>query len=247
MKAFRMLKQMAATAGLLTMIATPATVMAQETSQSNPQSQDQSATTQHGHRHEDELTKLNLTDDQKAQVKAIHENMKTQMDALATKNLLLAGTRVDLLQNELVLIAPKDSKVVTSFNDLKRADVRVIAAGDPRSVPAGAYGQQVLSALGLYDTVKGKMTLGTDVRQVLAAVETGSAEAGLVYATDAAISSKVRVVMDAPAGTHQSIVYPAAVLRVSMNANAARAYVNYLASSAARDVFARYGFRPAAK
>ena len=90
MKAFRMLKQMAATAGLLAMIATPATLMAQETSQSNPQSQDQSATTQHGHRHEDELTKLNLTDDQKAQVKAIHENMKTQMDAVKSDTTLTA-------------------------------------------------------------------------------------------------------------------------------------------------------------
>jgi Spy/CpxP family protein refolding chaperone len=90
MKAFRMLKQMAATAGLLAMIATPATLMAQETSQSNSQSQDQSATTQPGHRHQDELAKLNLTDDQKAQVKAIHENMKTQMDAVKSDTTLTA-------------------------------------------------------------------------------------------------------------------------------------------------------------
>ena len=170
-----------------------------------------------------------------------------QMDALAGKNLLQSGTRVDLLQNELVLIAPKDSKVVSGFNDLKRADVRVIALGDPRSVPAGTYAQQVLTALGLYDSVKSKMTLGTDVRQVLADVETGSAEAGLVYATDAAISSKVRVVADAPAGTHQPILYPAAVLSRSTNPDAARVYVSYLASSNARQVFAKYGFRPAAK
>jgi molybdate transport system substrate-binding protein len=101
--------------------------------------------------------------------------------------------------------------------------------------------------LGLYDAVKSKMTLGTDVRQVLADVETGSAEAGLVYSTDAAISAKVRVVMDAPAGTHQLIVYPAAVLRSSMSPDAAREFVNYLASPAARAVFAKYGFRPAAK
>jgi molybdate transport system substrate-binding protein len=170
-----------------------------------------------------------------------------QMDALAAKNLLLTGTRVNLLQNELVLIAPKDSKTVTNFEDLKGPNVRVIAVGDPRSVPAGTYAQQVLTAMGMYDALKSKMTLATDVRQVLADVETGSAEAGLVYATDAAISSKVRVVMDAPAGTHQLIVYPAAVVRTSMSPDAARAYVNYLASPSAREVFAKYGFRPAAK
>jgi len=170
-----------------------------------------------------------------------------QMDALAAKNLLLANTRVNVLQNELVLIAPTDSKVVSSFADLKSPNVHVIAVGDPRSVPAGTYAQQVLTALGIYDAVKSKMTLATDVRQVLADVETGSAEAGLVYSTDAAISSKVRVVMDAPAGTHQLIVYPAAVLRASMNPDAAREFVSYLASPTAGAVFAKYGFRPAAK
>jgi periplasmic protein CpxP/Spy len=89
MKAFRMLKQMAATTGLLAMIATPATLMAQETSQSNSQGQDQTAT-QAGHRHQDELAKLNLTDDQKAQGKKIHESMRTQMDAVKSDTTLTA-------------------------------------------------------------------------------------------------------------------------------------------------------------
>lgn len=190
---------------------------------------------------------LQLQVEQGAPVDVFVSAAPQQMDALAAKNLLLAQTRVDLLQNELVLIAPKDSKVVTGFADLKSPDVHVIAVGDPRSVPAGTYAQQVLTALGLYAAVKNKMTLATDVRQVLADVETGSAEAGLVYSTDAAISPKVRVVMDAPAGTHQLILYPAAVLRSSMNPDAAREFVNYLASPAARAVFAKYGFRPAAK
>jgi Spy/CpxP family protein refolding chaperone len=90
MNAFRMLKQMAATAGLLAMIATPAALMAQDTSQSNSQSQDQAAATQAGHRHQDELAKLNLTDDQKAQVKKIHESTKTQMDAVKSDTTLTA-------------------------------------------------------------------------------------------------------------------------------------------------------------
>jgi molybdate transport system substrate-binding protein len=190
---------------------------------------------------------LQLQVEQGAPVDVFISAAPQQMDALAAKNLVLGDTRANLLENELVLIAPKDSKVVASFADLKSADVHVIAVGDPRSVPAGTYAQQVLTVMGIYDTVKSKMTLATDVRQVLAAVETGSAEAGLVYSTDAAISSKVRVVMDAPAGTHQPIVYPAAVLRSSMNPDAAREFVKYLASPAARSVFAKYGFRPAAK
>jgi len=190
---------------------------------------------------------LQLQIEQGAPVDVFISAAPQQMDALASKNLLLADTRANLLENELVLIVPKDSKNVASFGDLKRADVRVIAVGDPRSVPAGTYARQVLTALAIYDAVKSKMTLATDVRQVLADVETGSAEAGLVYSTDAAISSKVRVAMDAPAGTHQPIVYPVAVLRASMNPDAARELVKYLASLAARAVFSKYGFRPAAK
>jgi molybdate transport system substrate-binding protein len=190
---------------------------------------------------------LQLQIEQGAPVDVFISAAPQQMDALAAKNLLLTDTRANLLENELVLIVPKDSKTVASFADLKRADVRVIAVGDPRSVPAGTYAQQVLTALGIYDAVKSKMTLATDVRQVLADVETGSAEAGLVYSTDAAISAKVRVVMDAPAGTHRSIVYPAAVLRSSMNPEAAREFVKYLASPEARAVFLKFGFRPAAK
>ena len=104
-----------------------------------------------------------------------------QMDALAAKGLILADSRADLLRNELVLIVPIGSKNVTGFSDLSSLGVRVVAMGDPRSVPAGAYAQQVLSALGLADAVKGKTVLGTDVRQVLTDVETeASADAGLV-------------------------------------------------------------------
>lgn len=190
---------------------------------------------------------LQLQIEQGAPVDVFISAATQQMDTLAAKNLLLPGTRIDLLQNELVLIAPKDYRAVSGFGDLERSDVRVVAVGDPRSVPAGTYARQVLTALGLYDAVKSKMTLATDVRQVLADVETGSAEAGLVYATDAAISAKVRVVADAPAGTHQPIVYPAAVLRTAANPDAARAYLTYLAGSTAREIFAKYGFRPTAK
>jgi molybdate transport system substrate-binding protein len=167
-----------------------------------------------------------------------------QMNMLAAKGLLLPGTRVDLLRNELVLIVPKESRSVAGFRDLDRTDVRIVAMGDPRTVPAGIYAQQALTALGIYTTVKSKAVLATDVRQVLADVETGSADAGLVYATDAAISRQVRVVAAAPVGTHEAIVYPAAVLRAASHPDAARAYISFLRSAVARMIFSRYGFLP---
>ena len=172
-----------------------------------------------------------------------------QMDALASRKLLLDDTRLDLLQNELVLIVPRSPPpVVAAFRDLARPEVRVVALGDPRSVPAGKYAQQTLTALGIYEAVKKKATFATDVRQVLADVETGSADAGLVYATDAGISPRVRVVAAAPRDTHDPIVYPAAVLRTVQGnpdkAAAARAYLGFLKSADARAIFARYGFQP---
>ena len=90
--------------------------------------------------------------------------------------------------------------------------MKLIALGDPNSVPAGDYGKQVLTSLGLWDAVQSRLVLAKDVRQVLSYVETGNADAGIVYATDARESSKVRVTATAPPGSHTPVVYPVAVL-----------------------------------
>ena len=169
-----------------------------------------------------------------------------QMDVLAAKGLLRKDSRVDVLRNEIVLIVPSDSRTISGFADLRRPEVRFVALGDPRAVPAGSYARQTLTALGLYDAVRGKQVLATDVRQVLADVETSSADAGLVYATDAAVSKRVRVVAEAPMGTHKPIVYPAAVMRDAPQPEAARVFMDFLHGPQARAVFARYGFRSAA-
>jgi molybdate transport system substrate-binding protein len=190
---------------------------------------------------------LELQIQQGAPVDVFISASSEEMDKLAAEDLLFANTRVDLLRNEIVLIAPRDSKIVMGFRDLDRADVRVVAIGDPRTVPAGMYAQQVLMALGIYDTVKRKVVLATDVRQVLADVETGSADAGFVYATDAAISSRVRVVADAPPASHRPIVYPGAVLRESRQPEAARSFLAFLQGPEARAAFVKQGFRPAGK
>ncbi len=164
------------------------------------------------------------------------------MDALETKRLLLSGTRINLLENRLVLVVPKGTGKIAGFRDLSRADVRVVAMGDPGSVPAGIYAEKTLEALGIYDSVRRKAVLGADVRQVLGYVESGSADAGIVYATDAAISDRVRIVAEAPRDSMSPIVYPAAILRDSAHPDSARDFLQFLRGDDARSVFRRFGF-----
>jgi molybdate transport system substrate-binding protein len=164
-----------------------------------------------------------------------------QMDELDAKGFLAPGTRRDLLHNEIVLIAPPDS-TLRDFKGLADRTVRLIALGDPGSVPAGQYGSQTLKALHLFDELSSKFVLGKDVRQVLTYVETGNADAGLVYSTDARVSGKVRVVAVAPELTHDPIVYPVAVLKISRDRGDARKLIDFLCGSAAKAIFIKHGF-----
>lgn len=163
------------------------------------------------------------------------------MDDLEAKNMLAPGTRMNLLRNSLVLIVPQDSKLA-GFDGLAGDGVRTFALGDPASVPAGQYGRQTLLSLNLYDKLRGRIVLGKDVRQVLTYVETGNADAGLVYATDARISTKVRVAAVAPESSHDPIVYPLAVVSGSHDQEAVRRFMDYLSSPAARAIFVQHGF-----
>ncbi|NDJ22233.1 molybdate ABC transporter substrate-binding protein [Nostoc sp. B(2019)] len=167
---------------------------------------------------------------------------KKQMDALEEKGLLVAGTRANLANNRLVLIVPNDVIGITSFYNLTDTKINKIAIGEPRSVPAGQYAEQVLKKLGIFEKVKPKFIFVNNVRQVLAAVESGNAQAGLVYATDATISNKVKVVIAADDKYHSPIVYPMAVLKSSKNVDAAKEFVQFLSSSQAKIVLKKYGF-----
>jgi molybdate transport system substrate-binding protein len=168
-----------------------------------------------------------------------------QMNELAGKGLILNDTRRDLLRNQVVLIAGPGDPGLHSFADLAQRAVKLVALGDPGSVPAGQYGQQVLESLGLWQAVQGKLVLAKDVRQVLTYVETGNADAGIVYATDARLSAKVRVVATAPESSHTPVVYPVAVIKSSRNIAAARAFVQFLEGGRAREVFVSLGFTAA--
>jgi molybdate transport system substrate-binding protein len=179
--------------------------------------------------------------DQGAPVDVFISAAAKPMDDLAAKGLIVAGTRRNLLRNTLVLIVPLDSKL-HDFQGLTDKSIRVIALGDPASVPAGQYGKQTLLSLHLWDQLNSKLVLGKDVRQVLTYVETGNADAGLVYATDAQASGKVRVVATAPESTHDPIVYPSAVVKGSHNEEASRRFIEFLRSSIAQAIFVKRGF-----
>ena len=167
---------------------------------------------------------------------------KKQVDALEQKGLLVAGTRNIIAKNRLVLVVPKNVVGITSFYSLKDAKVKKIAIGEPRSVPAGQYAQQVLEKLKIWSEIKSKLVFANNVRQVLASVESGNADAGLVYITDAKISDKVKVVVTADEKYHSPIIYPLAVVKRNKNIDAAKEFSQFLSSNQAKSVFKKYGF-----
>ena len=167
---------------------------------------------------------------------------KKQVDTLEQKGLLVTGSRNIIAKNRLVLIVPKNAVGINSFYSLKDAKVKKIAIGEPRSVPAGQYAQQVLEKLKIWTEVKSKLVFANNVRQVLASVESGNADTGLVYATDAKISNRVKVVVTADEKYHSPIIYPLAVVKRSKNVNAAKEFSQFLSSNQAKVVFKKYGF-----
>ncbi len=180
--------------------------------------------------------------EQGAPVDVFFSAAEKQMDALESEGLILAGTRRDVATNTLVLIAPANSALMQNFQDLARPEIKVVALGEPATVPAGMYARETLDHLGLLAAVQKKTVYAKDVRQVLTYVETGNADAGIVYQTDARISSRVRVAAMAPADSHEPIVYPLAIVKATKNIAAARAFLEYLAGPEARAIFVKYGF-----
>jgi len=166
-----------------------------------------------------------------------------QMESLDKKNLLEPGTRKNLLTNQLVIIVPADSKLaLSSPKDLLKAGVKKIALAEPTSVPVGVYSSKYLTDEGLWKQVKPKIVPVQDVRATLAAVESGNVEAGFVYKTDAAVSKKVKIVYEVPRDKAPKITYPVAIVKESKRKDAAREFMNYVESAAAKETFKKYGF-----
>jgi molybdate transport system substrate-binding protein len=166
-----------------------------------------------------------------------------QMDNLDKKGRLEPGTRKNLLSNQLVIIVPADSKLaISSPRDLLKADVKRIALAEPSSVPVGVYTSKYLTDEGLSDQFKPKIVPVQDVRATLASVESGNVEAGFVYKTDAAVSKKVKIVYEVPIDKGPRITYPVAIVKDSKRKDAARDFMSYVQSPAAKDAFKKYGF-----
>ena len=165
-----------------------------------------------------------------------------QMNALVDEDLVDKDSVVKLLENKIVLIASADSVLdLQEFTDITKAGS--IAIGDPASVPVGQYSQEALTSLGIWDEVSAKASLGTNVTEVLNWVAEGSAEAGIVYATDAATTDKVKVVAEAPEGSlAENAIYPVGVVSASTQKEAAQKFVDFLQSDKAIAVFEKYGF-----
>lgn len=165
-----------------------------------------------------------------------------QVTALEKAGLTIPDTRVDLFENEIVLIVPAGKKDIASWADLAKPAATCIALGEPSSVPAGQYAAETLGALGLLDAVKPKAVYAKDVRQALAYVVSGDADAGVVYLTDAISAPGVTIVAKAPGGTHSPVLYPASVLTGSSDRQAAREFLSWLSTPEASRAFKRYGF-----
>lgn len=169
-----------------------------------------------------------------------------QMDALVEGGFIDAATVVNLLENEVVLITAANAETnVTGFENI--TDAASIAVGDPASVPAGQYAEEILTSLGTWDEINSGASLGTNVTEVLKWVAEGSAEVGIVYMTDAAsMPDRVRVIASAPQDTLKTpVVYPVGLqTEIGDKAEAAMAFLEYLRSPAAFEVFKEFGFKP---
>ena len=130
--------------------------------------------------------------------------------------------------------------MVASFNDL--IQVKRIAIGNPESVPAGAYSVEVLSELGMLVDVEDSFVYTEDVRAVLTYVETGNVGAGIVYKTDARMSDEVRVADVASPDSHEPIIYPVGLLKMSKNKEATNVFYEFLQTDKALNIFEEYGF-----
>jgi molybdate transport system substrate-binding protein len=173
------------------------------------------------------------------------------MDYAAAHNLIKPDTRVNLLGNKLVLIAPKDSKLDKvdiakgldglGFDIAKLAGPGRIAVADVKAVPAGLYAKAALVQLGAWAAAEPKLAMAENVRATLAFVARGETEIGIVYETDAKVEPNVKIVGVFPENSHPPVIYPVAATAASTSPAAAK-YLNFLRSGAAKAIFERYGF-----
>ncbi len=161
---------------------------------------------------------------------------------------VLQGTRVNLVENKVVLVAPEGNPAgVAAFDDAATDKVKLIALGNS-DVPVGQYSEEIFTNLGVWDQLNAdrKITFGTNVKEVTSQVAAAAVDCGVIYATDAfsaiANGDRMEIVTEAPEGSHKQVVYPAAVLNVTKHEAEAKAFLEYLQSDACSAVFQSVGF-----
>ena len=169
------------------------------------------------------------------------------MDYVAERKLIRPDSRTNLLGNRLVLIAPKDAKldnvaIGPGFDIAKLAGDGRIAVADVKAVPAGLYAKAALEKLGAWGAAEPKLAQAENVRATLAFVARGETPLGIVYATDAQIEPKVKIVGSFPDGSYPPVTYPVAAIADAKNKEAATRYLAFLHSTAAKAIFEKYGF-----
>lgn len=191
----------------------------------------------------DSSGKLQTQIEEGAEVDVFMSAAMKQMNALHEKGMIQENSIVELLENKIVLIVPKGSdNGMSIFEDVLKADT--IAIGDPESVPAGQYAKEAFENLSIWDQVSSKASLGTNVTEVLNWVAEGSADAGVVYSTDAASNENVEVRAEAPEGSVSKVIYPVGIVKASEKQDAAKLFTDFLESDDALKIFEEYGFTP---
>jgi molybdate transport system substrate-binding protein len=170
---------------------------------------------------------------------------KKDMDEADRQGLTIAGTRADFALNSVVLIVPNRAKTdLKSFEGLNSAQIKKIALGNPKSVPAGRYAEDVFNFYNTLPLIKDKFIYTENVRQVLDYIARNEVDAGVVYATDAAARSKeVRIAATAPEESHAPVVYPIALVKGTKNEADAKAFIALVLSDEGRAVLKKYGFK----
>ena len=169
---------------------------------------------------------------------------KKQVDQLEEKGFLINESRIDFLKNDLVLIVNKNNKdKVKSLDDLLTLDGIAIAMGEPESVPAARYTLEALQSLGLYESLEAHIVFTKDVRQALDYVDTENTIAGFCYASDAKMATNSLVVEVIPPESHSPIVYPAAIIKDTMNLEEIEKFFAFLQTAESKVVFEKYGFK----
>ncbi|KAF6659422.1 molybdate ABC transporter substrate-binding protein [Paenibacillus polymyxa] len=168
---------------------------------------------------------------------------KKNMKSLVDQHLIESNKQKTWLTNELVAVIPADGTTsITSVKDLMQKEVKKVAIGIPESVPAGKYAQEALTNVKLWDVLQDKLVQAKDVRQVLQYVETGNADVGFVYKTDALTSQKAKIAFEVDSKTYSTVEYPIGIIKASKHIQEAESFYEYLQSQESLNIMAKYGF-----